>query len=193
MEFLTDIMDGRDHYTHEHSQRVAGLAKRMAARLGLPDEEQAAIAQAARVHDLGKLGIADGLLHKPEKLTRGELDEVRKHTVIGAEIVGKLREYARGKEYILFHHEHYDGSGAFRLYGTHIPLGARIISVADAFDAMTSDRPYRAALTLENALAEIARGSGTQFDPVVAQALISIVQEETGRVQIGRASCRERV
>lgn len=182
VEFLADIVDRRDHYTYEHSLRVAALAKRIAARLGLPEDEQAAVAQAARVHDLGKLGIRDGLLYKPEKLTAHELDEVRKHSVIGAEIVGKLPEYVHGKEYILFHHERYDGSGAFRLYGTHIPHGARIIAVADAFDAMTSDRPYRPALSVEDALAEIAKGSGAQFDPVVAQALIAIVQEEPGRV-----------
>lgn len=178
VEFLADTIDRRDHYTYAHSQRVADLSRRVAARLGLPEDEQVAVAQAARVHDLGKLGIRDGLLYKPDKLTPLELEEVRKHSVIGAEIVGKLPEYAQGKEYILFHHERYDGSGAFRLYGTHIPLGARIIAVADAFDAMTSDRPYRSALTVEDALAEIAKGGGRQFDPVVAQALVSVVQEE---------------
>jgi len=178
VEFLADIMDRRDHYTYEHSHRVATLAKKITARLGLPEEEQEAVAQAARVHDLGKLGIRDGLLFKPERLSPHELEEIRKHSVIGAEIVGKLPQYARGKEYILFHHERYDGSGAFRLYGTHIPIGARIIAVADAFDAMTSDRPYRSALSVEDALAEITKGGGTQFDPVIAQALVAIVHEE---------------
>lgn len=179
VEFLADVMDRRDHYTYEHSQRVSELARKIAARLGLPDDDQEAVAQAARVHDLGKLGIRDGLLHKAEKLAPHELEEIRKHSVIGAEIVGKLPQYARGKEYILFHHERYDGSGAFRLYGTHIPLGARIIAVADAFDAMTSDRPYRRALTTEDALTEITKGSGGQFDPVIAQALVAIVHEES--------------
>jgi hypothetical protein len=182
VEFLADIMDRRDRYTFEHSHRVAALAKKITGRLGLPEEEQEAVAQAARVHDLGKLGISDGLLFKPERLSPHELEEIRKHSVIGAEIVGKLPQYARGKEYILFHHERYDGSGAFRLYGTHIPIGARVIAVADAFDAMTSDRPYRSALSVEDALAEITKGGGTQFDPVVAQALVAIVHEESAQV-----------
>ncbi len=181
VEFLADTVDRRDHYTYEHSHRVAALAKKITARLGLPEEEQEAVAQAARVHDLGKLGIRDELLLKPERLAPHELEEIRKHSVIGAEIVGKLPQYARGKEYILFHHERYDGSGAFRLYGTHIPIGARIIAVADAFDAMTSDRPYRSALSVEDALAEMTKGGGTQFDPVVAQALVAIVREETAQ------------
>lgn len=179
VEFLADVVDRRDHYTYEHSQRVAGFAKKIAARIGLPEEQQEAVAQAARVHDLGKLAISDVLLFKPERLAPHEVEEIRKHSVIGAEIVGKLPQYARGKEYIMFHHERYDGGGAFRLHGTHIPVGARIIAVADAFDAMTSDRPYRGALSVEDALAEITKGGGSQFDPVVAQALVAIVREES--------------
>ncbi len=182
IELLADTVDRRDAYTFAHSQRVAALARRIARRLGLPPDEQDAIAEAARVHDLGKVGISDALLLKPERLSPEELDTVRKHTVIGAEIVGKLPEYRRGKEYILFHHERYDGTGVFRLYGQHIPLGARIIAAADAFDAMTSHRPYRRALAVEEALAEIARQKGRQFDPVVAEALIDVVRQEADAV-----------
>jgi hypothetical protein len=182
IELLADTVDRRDAYTFAHSQRVAALARRIAQRLGLPPDEQDAIAEAARVHDLGKVGIPDGLLLKAERLSPAELETIRKHTVIGAEIVGKLPEYRKGKEYILFHHERYDGTGIFRLYGPHIPLGARIIAAADAFDAMTSDRPYRRALSVEEALAEVARQKGRQFDPVVAEALMDVVRREAETV-----------
>ncbi len=182
IELLADTVDRRDAYTFAHSQRVAALARRIAERLGLPAEEQHVIGETARVHDLGKVGISDGLLLKPGRLSPAELESVRKHTVIGAEIIGKLTEYQRGKEYILFHHERYDGTGVFRLYGQHIPLGARIIAAADAYDAMTSDRPYRKAMPVDEALAEIESQKGRQFDPVVAEALIDIIRREANHV-----------
>lgn len=182
IELLADTLDRRDTYTFAHSQRVSALARRIAERLGLPSDDQTVIAETARVHDLGKVGISDGLLLKQERLSPGELEMIRKHAVIGAEIVGKLAEYKKGKEFILFHHERYDGTGIFRLYGQHIPLGARIITAADAYDAMTSDRPYRRAMSAEEALAEIERQKGRQFDPVVAEALIDIIHREAGRV-----------
>ncbi len=182
IELLADTMDRRDAYTAAHSQRVSTLARGIAERLGLPAAEQEAITRAARVHDLGKVGISDGLLLKPERLSQSELEMIRKHAVMGAEIVGKLPEYKRGKEYILFHHERYDGTGIFRLYGEHIPLGARIIAAADAYDAMTSDRPYRRAMSVGEALGEIEHQKGRQFDPVVAEALIDLIRQEAGRV-----------
>ncbi len=182
IELLADTVDRRDAYTFAHSQRVAALARRIAERLGLPTDEQHVIAETARVHDLGKVGISDGLLLKPDRLSPAELESVRKHAVIGAEIIGKLTEYQRGKEFVLFHHERYDGTGIFRLYGQHIPLGARIIAAADAYDAMTSDRPYRKAMAVDEALAEIDREKGRQFDPVVAEALIDIIRQEADHV-----------
>jgi len=181
IELLADTMDRRDAYTAAHSQRVSRLARGIAERLGLPAAEQEAITRAARVHDLGKVGISDGLLLKPERLSQSELEMIRKHAVMGAEIVGKLPEYKRGKEYILFHHERYDGTGIFRLYGEHIPLGARIIAAADAYDAMTSDRPYRRAMSVEEALGEIEHQKGRQFDPVVAETLIDLIRQDAGR------------
>lgn len=182
IEMLADTMDRRDVYTAAHSQRVSVLARDISERLGLPAAEQESITQAARVHDLGKVGISDGLLLKPERLSHTQLEMIRKHAVMGAEIVGKLAEYKRGKDYILFHHERYDGSGIFRLYGQHIPLGARIIAVADAYDAMTSDRPYRRAMSVEEALEEIEHQKGRQFDPFVAETLIGIIRQKAGRV-----------
>lgn len=176
LEALADVIDKRDPYTFAHSQRVAEYARRTAHRLGLPEEAQEAVALAARVHDVGKIGVADALLKSPARLSPGELEEIRRHTLIGAEIVSRLEDYAQSQEAILYHHERWDGSGAHRLARESIPMGARIIAVADAYDAMTSDRPYRQALSREAAWAELERARGTQFDPVVVEALIEVVQ-----------------
>jgi len=177
LELLADAVDQRDPYTYQHSVRVSGYASALAARLGLPPEEVETIALAARVHDLGKIGVPDRLLLKPQTLTAAELEEVRQHTTLGANLVSKLPQYRQGKEYILYHHERYDGSGLFRLSGRHIPMGARIIAVADAFDAMTSDRPYRQALSVRAALEELQKEKGRQFDPDVVDAFVSMMQE----------------
>ncbi|MDQ7844042.1 MAG: HD-GYP domain-containing protein [Armatimonadota bacterium] len=178
VELLADTIDRRDPYTFAHSQRVAALARRLADRLGLDPETCEAIARAARVHDVGKLGIPDALLRKSGSLSRREIEQVRRHAAIGAEIVGSLPEYREGKEFILYHHERYDGGGYFGLSGERIPLGARIIAVADALDAMTSDRPYRTALGEAQALAELERGRGTQFDPQVVRAVRELLTTE---------------
>ncbi|MGH2349173.1 MAG: HD-GYP domain-containing protein [bacterium] len=170
LEVLADTIDKRDAYTFEHSQRVAEYAVLTARRLGLAGEEQTAIRLAARVHDVGKIGVREALLNRPGALSAEELEEIRRHTVIGAEIVAKLQEYPRSKEAILYHHERWDGSGIYRLAYDHIPIGARIIAVADAFDAMTSDRPYRRALSRDAAFAELQESKGSQFDPVVVEA-----------------------
>lgn len=175
LEALADAIDKRDPYTFAHSQRVAEYARRTAHRLGLSEDAQEAVALAARVHDVGKIGVADALLKSPARLSPGELEEIRRHTLIGAEIVSRLEDYAQSQEAILYHHERWDGSGAHKLAREHIPIGARIIAVADAYDAMTSDRPYRQALSREDAWAELERGKGTQFDPVVVEALIDVV------------------
>lgn len=175
LEVLADVIDKRDPHTYAHSQRVAEYARLTARRLGLPEQEQEAIALAARVHDVGKIAVREELLRKPDRLTQTELDEVRRHTLIGAEIVGKLAEYSKSKDAILYHHERWDGSGIHRLAYEHIPLGARIIAVADAFDAMTSDRPYRHALSWHAACAELEKAKGSQFDPVVVAAFLDAV------------------
>ncbi len=176
LEVLADAIDKRDAYTFAHSQRVAEYAKLTARRLGLPVEDQESIALAARVHDVGKIGVREALLNRPGALSTVELDEVRQHTVIGAEIVANLKEYPKSKEAILYHHERWDGSGIYRLAYDHIPIGARIVAVADAFDAMTSDRPYRRALGHEAAFEELQKGKGSQFDPVVVEAFIDALR-----------------
>lgn len=190
IELLADTIDRRDPYTFAHSQRVSALAGSIAARLNLPAALCETITRAARVHDVGKLGVPDALLRKPGPLSGPELEQVRKHATIGAEIVGKLPEYREGKEFIRYHHERYDGQGYFGLAGEHIPLGARIIAVADALDAMTSNRPYREALPDGLALEELLRGRGTQFDPRVVGAVQAILAErrETIRGLLGNAN-----
>ena len=171
VEAMADVVDRRDPYTYEHSQSVAGHAVRTARRLRLPDKEVELIRLAARVHDLGKIAIPDEVLHKQGRLTPAEFELMKKHPETGAEILAKFPEYRRGRELVLAHHERMDGLGYPRgLVGAAIALGARIIAVADSWDAMTSDRPYRKALDAGVALGELMRGRGTQWDADVVDA-----------------------
>ena len=172
VEAMADIVDMRDHYTFEHSKRVTEYAVRLAHRLNLADEEIERIRLASRVHDLGKIGIPDSVLLKDGKLTEEEWATMQQHPKFGYDILGKFPEYREGKELVLYHHERFDGRGyPHGLDGTQMPLGAQIIAVADSFDAMTTDRPYRAALFLEDVMAEFARGKGSQWNPQVVGAL----------------------
>jgi putative nucleotidyltransferase with HDIG domain len=171
VEAMADVVDRRDPYTYEHSQSVAGHAVRTARQMKLPDKEIELIRLAARVHDLGKIAIPDEVLHKQGRLTTAEFELMKKHPETGAEILAKFPEYKRGRELVLAHHERIDGLGYPRgLAGAAIALGARIIAVADSWDAMTSDRPYRKALDAEVALGELQRGRGTQWDAEVVDA-----------------------
>jgi putative nucleotidyltransferase with HDIG domain len=171
VESMADVVDRRDPYTFQHSQSVADHAVRTARRLQLPDKEVELIRLAARVHDLGKIEVPDEVLHKQGRLSEAEFELMKKHPATGAEILAKFPEYKRGRELVLAHHERMDGLGYPRgLAGAAIALGARIIAVADSWDAMTSDRPYRKALDAEVALAELVRGRGTQWDPHVVDA-----------------------
>jgi putative nucleotidyltransferase with HDIG domain len=171
VESMADVVDRRDPYTFKHSQSVAGHAVRIATKLGLPDRDVELIRLAARVHDLGKIAVPDQVLHKHGRLTEAEFELMKKHPETGVEILAKFAEYNRGRELVLAHHERMDGHGyPRRLSGSSIPLGARIIAVADSWDAMTSDRPYRAALEPEVAVAELLRGRGTQWDAEVVEA-----------------------
>jgi putative nucleotidyltransferase with HDIG domain len=166
VEALADVVDLRDPYTHAHSKRVADYAVEIARRLQLPAEEVENIRLAARVHDLGKIGVPDHILRKPGPLTDDEWQEMRKHTEVGAELVSKFPEFRRGRELIWCHHERADGQGYPRaLAGKQVPIGARIIAVADAWDAMTTDRPYRKAMPQERALAILSANEGPQWDP----------------------------
>jgi HD-GYP domain-containing protein (c-di-GMP phosphodiesterase class II) len=172
MERLADALERRDLYTHNHSLRVAEFVHGILGEMPhIPSEVAEAIRAAARVHDLGKVGISDIPLNKPGALSEQERIEIEKHPVIGAEIIDGLEVYRTGAPIVRHHHERWDGKGyPDRLSGEEIPLGARIIAVADTFDAMTSDRPYRRGLSRAVALNEIRRQSGAQFDPRVVEA-----------------------
>ena len=171
---LADTVDKRDEYTYAHSQRVAVYAGEIARALDLPRKEIDLIVSAARVHDLGKIATDNRILYKQASLTEEERKAIIAHPADGSELAGQFSMYRKGRDYIRHHHERWDGRGyPDGLAGTQIPLGARVITVADAYDAMTSDRPYRKALSSEIALAELRRGAGRQFDPDLVEAFIA--------------------
>jgi diguanylate cyclase (GGDEF)-like protein/putative nucleotidyltransferase with HDIG domain len=181
---LARAVDARDVYTGSHSQRVAELAARTARRLGLPEEEVELTRLAASLHDLGKLAIPEEILRKPGPLTEPERMVLERHPQIGFRMLESLGVDPVA-EWVLHHHERWDGSGyPDGLPGESIPLGARIIFVADAYDAMTSERVYRRRVTPAQAIAELERCSGSQFDPGIVAALAAEVadQEEPRRV-----------
>ena len=179
VEALADIIDLRDRYTHQHSQRVANLSRRLARELGIGGQELDNIFLAARVHDVGKIGIKGSVLMKAGPLSEEEWKEMKSHPEVGATLTSRLPDFRAGRELILHHHERFDGRGyPAGLKGFDIPFGARIISVADTFDALTSTRPYREGTTAEKALAEIQRSAGTQLDPAIVAALVKVLEEE---------------
>jgi putative nucleotidyltransferase with HDIG domain len=187
VESMADVVDRRDPYTFQHSQSVAEHAVRTARQLRLPDREVELIRLAARVHDLGKIAVPDEVLHKKGRLSDSEFELMKKHPETGVEILAKFPEYGRGRELVLAHHERLDGLGYPRgLVGSAIALGARVIAVADSWDAMTSNRPYRAALDPEIALAELLRGRGTQWDPAVVDAFTRTLPGAAPEVSQGR-------
>jgi diguanylate cyclase (GGDEF)-like protein len=167
---LAKAVDARDAYTGSHSERVSELAARIARRLGLDDAQVELTRLAASLHDLGKLAIPEEILRKPGALNESERLVLQRHPQIGHRMLESLGVEPLA-EWVLHHHERWDGSGyPNRLRGDEIPLGARIIFVADAYDAMTSERVYRDPLASRDALAEIERCAGTQFDPAIVDA-----------------------
>jgi HD-GYP domain-containing protein (c-di-GMP phosphodiesterase class II) len=179
MESLADIVDLRDHYTYEHSTRVANLARAIAAEMKLLPEEIEAIYMGARIHDVGKIGIKGQILLKEGPLSEADWQEMKTHPEVGAQLVSKFPDYTSAARLVLAHHERFDGRGyPNRLKGKDIPLGARIISVSDCFDALTSRRPYRGPLEVERAVAEIRRNSGKQFDPDCVEAMLRVLRRQ---------------
>jgi putative two-component system response regulator len=168
----------RDDETHQHTLRVGEASALLAAALGLPDEQIQHLRQAAPLHDIGKIGISDVVLLKPAKLTPEEFEHVKTHTLIGGRILADspVPVLQLGREIALTHHERWDGSGyPYGLNGEHIPLSGRIVTVADVFDALTHDRPYKHAWPVERAVAEITAQRGHQFDPNVVDAFLSLL------------------
>jgi putative nucleotidyltransferase with HDIG domain len=175
LEALGAAIDLRDSQTAGHSKRVAVYSTRIAKELGAPDQELRTIVRGAWLHDIGKLATPDAILLKPGPLTQDEWRIMKRHVEIGYDLVRRIPFLAHSAEIILTHHERWDGSGYPRgLKGTDIPLGARIFAVADSVDAMTSDRPYRSALSFEQAYEEIRTGSGSRYDSQVASVFLNV-------------------
>lgn len=167
---LAGAVAAKDPVTEYHCQRLAGLAARLGARLGIATEEREALEYGAVLHDVGKIGIAEAILLKPGPLTPDEWTILRRHPDIGAEICRPLGLSRTLMPVIRHHHERWDGTGyPDRLRGDQIPLGARVVGLVDAYDAMTHNRPYRAARSSEQALEEIRLQAGRQFDPDLTQ------------------------
>ncbi len=178
VEELADIVDMRDRYTFEHSRRVAELSKETALRMGLSSEKAQEIFMAARVHDVGKIGIRSTTLFKETDMEEEEWTEMRSHPEVGAKLISRFPDFSAGRDIVLHHHERFDGKGYPEgLAGEQIPLGARVVAVADTFDAMTSNRSYRQALPIEVVFAELERGRATQFDPRALDVFLVILRE----------------
>ncbi len=178
---MAQALDARDHYTAGHSSRVSAYAVRIAAALELPEREQTILKIGAMLHDIGKIGIPDQVLQKPGKLTGEEYALIRQHPLMGKRILEGVAKFHDYLSIVELHHENHDGSGyPWGLQGDRIPLGARIVHVVDAFDAMTSTRTYRAAMPASKALDILQRNAGTQFDPFIVQAFIEMVKADPG-------------
>ena len=171
---LVTTLDAKDSYTRGHSERVALVAQRLAIELNLSRTDSEAIYQAGLLHDIGKIGVDDAVLHKQTALTSAEFHKIAKHPEIGHTIISELKNLSHILPGILHHHERYDGRGyPGKLVGLDIPHMARILAVADAFDAMGSDRPYRKGMNREEIEQVLLKGSGNQWDPEVVQAFLS--------------------
>jgi len=166
----------KDHYTGEHVEKTVQFATDIAKRLGLPEDQIGLIKQAAILHDLGKVGISEKILLKKSKLTKKEFRQIKSHPLIGADIIRPIHLLHDILPYIMYHHERWDGKGyPIGLKGEEIPLGARIISLADAFQALTSNRPYRKAFSRKEAIKLIRNSAGSQFDPSIVNVFLKVI------------------
>ena len=176
---LAGAIDAKDTYTNGHSSRVAEYSKEIAKRYGYNMKEQSDIYIMALLHDVGKIGVPDAVINKPGRLNDEEFELIKKHPVVGSRILSNIREMPKLSVGARWHHERYDGKGyPDGLVGEEIPEEARIIAVADAYDAMTSNRSYRRVMTQEMVRSEIKAGKGTQFDPRFADIMLSIIEED---------------
>ncbi len=168
-----------DDYTKCHSERVAEYSREIARRHGLPKEEQDIIYVMALLHDIGKIGVPDAVINKPGRLMDVEYDIVKQHPVLGAEILKNIKDVPKLAAVVRSHHERFDGNGyPDGLAGEEIPMEARIIAVAESYDAMTGESRYRMPLSKAEARAEIEKCSGSQFDPVFAGIMLQMIDEE---------------
>lgn len=175
---LAQAIEAKDPYTHGHSARVVEYTVLIAQKLDLPEEEKELLKYAAMLHDIGKIGVKGIVLNNPNSLTGEEYDEIKKHPLVGEGIIEPIELLQPIRPLIRHHHEWYNGKGyPDGLSGENIPLGARILAVADTYDAMKSDRPYRKALTEETAILELKGGSGTQFEPKLVEVFLEILKQ----------------
>ena len=176
LERLALAAEYRDDDTGDHTNRVGQISGQIAKALNLPESDVELIRHAAPLHDVGKIAIPDAILLKPGKLTLEEFEHMKTHTTLGAKMLsgGRFPLLQMAEEIALTHHEHWNGNGYLRLVGESIPVAGRIVAVADVFDALTHERPYKKAWSYEESLAEIHRQNGVQFDPHVVEAFLSV-------------------
>ncbi len=192
LEALLAALDTRDTETEGHSERVAAYTMLIAQQLNLSQEELQHIERGALLHDIGKIGVPDHILYKPGPLTPDEWEIMKQHPVIGYKMCMKVEMLRPAAPIVLHHHERWDGKGyPHSLSGEEIPLGARIFAIADTLDAMTSDRPYRKALSFAQAREEIERCAGSQFDPELVRVFLRLPEEELRMIREVTISNRE--
>jgi len=174
VEALANAVEARDSYTRGHTERVYQLSYAIAGELGWTEQQLGDLKMGALLHDIGKIGVPDSILNKAGQLTPEEAEIMKKHPAIGAKMIEAIEFLKPALPYILYHHERHDGKGyPIGLAGDDIPLPGRLLAVVDTIDAITSDRPYRKGMSLESAIDEIKRFSGTQFNPIVVEACLS--------------------
>jgi HD-GYP domain-containing protein (c-di-GMP phosphodiesterase class II) len=192
LQALMLSLDAKDSYTRGHSDRVSHLARLIAIELELSPEEVDLISTAGLVHDLGKIGVPENILRKPSRLTDSEFAQIKLHPDIGRKIVQEIPLMFRAVPSVLHHHERWDGTGYPRgLKGDQIPLFARILAVADAFDAMSSPRCYKDPISIDFVLTEIERCKNTQFDPQVVEALHRVDLTEYRKLLAGHIAGKD--
>ncbi|MGH2921005.1 MAG: HD-GYP domain-containing protein [Gaiellaceae bacterium] len=198
LETFANVVDERDPYTYRHSARVADHVRRLAEALELPPAVVVRLHWAGRLHDLGKIAVDAAVLRKPGELSSDEWSTLRRHPRLSARLLQRFRFASQEARAVEYHHERFDGKGYYGIDPARIPLAAHFLIVADSYDAMRSDRPYRSGLTLDAALAEIESGAGTQFHPAVAKAFVALergqdpatVLSEEERAELRRLSLR---
>jgi len=187
VENLVSVVEAKDIYTGGHSNRVADMAHALAFYLGLTDELVETIHMAAHLHDIGKIGISDGILLKPGRLSKEEFEVMKMHSEIGYKIIQKNKNMKDMALMIRHHHERFDGGGyPLGLKGLDIPIGARVIAVVDSFDAMVTKRTYKDQMTYKEALSELKLNRWSQFDPIIADSFAKLIED--GLIHIAQIS-----
>lgn len=180
---ISNALEAKDHYTHGHSNRVTYISVAIGNEIGLDEQSLSYLQFTGLLHDIGKIGVPEIILNKPSRLTPEEYTVINKHPVRGGEILSRLRNMQDVIDCVIHHHEKYDGSGHPEgLRGNLIPLGARILAIADAYDAMTSSRPYRCGMSHAAAIIELKNCAGSQFDPVLVNAFLNTPIGKTGQM-----------